>query len=114
MKKIQIGQTLYSRYMYRNNTTEIRERVVTKVGNKYFYCDNDNRCKYSIETLTYDSGYNSGIKLYTSKQEIFDNDEMATLRNKLRAHFDWTNNKKNTLGELREAAKILKVEEVNK
>jgi len=90
---------------------EIQELTVSKIGKKYFYTSelgdrypiNKDSFKYEDKMYT-----QSNFQIYIDKQNILDNDERLKLLLKLKTHFEYYG-KSNTLNELREVVKILKI-----
>jgi len=95
--EIKVGQVLYH-----NTKIAIRERKVTKVGSKYFYCDNDSKQPFNKESLQYTSEYTMhNIQLYLSKQDLADKNEYDKLMGKIRMFFGQYKPLNLTLGQLR-------------
>ena len=115
MKKedLSVGVKLYEEEFRRGAEATIAERTVTKIGNKLFEVDNDDRNKFNISTLEYVNKEYSQYKrqLYLSEQEILDRRERGIRIQKLRRAFDWGSSQSEyTLEQLREASKILNIE----
>jgi len=70
-----IGQVLYS--------LDLREYKISKIGNKYFECEN-HRGKFHIKTLIFVSEYSTSLKLYIEKQIILDLKERDNLQRSIR------------------------------
>lgn len=99
MKKLEVGQVLYSGrtdYFDKVIVDGISEKTVTKIGRKYFYCDNQERYPYDIETLLWkDKVYNSRKQLYLTREEIEERREKERLLSNIEKFFrDYTNPKK--------------------
>jgi hypothetical protein len=81
-KKLEVGQTVYwKQYDRYSKTTEIRECKITKVGNKYFYL---NRDKFDIEDMTSVLDFGTNYRVYTSIQEIENEDKLKELITEIR------------------------------
>jgi hypothetical protein len=106
-----VGQVLYREHSHRNTPTEIEEVVVSKIGKKYFYLTGwEERYPINKESLKYDDKIYSqnSFQLYRDKQEILDRKEKSKWLDALQKHFNWSGNgSRNTLEQLREAAKVL-------
>jgi len=96
--KLTIGQTLYS--------YSSQEYVVSKIGKKYFECENQ-RNKFYIETLKKVTEYSDKVQLYVSKQEVLDIQELELLEVKLRDVAKRYGKTGLTLEQLREINKII-------
>lgn len=108
MEKIKVGDILYEELKH-----EIKSRIVTKIGKKYFYIDND-RHGFSLNDLKYEDNMyiQFNRSLYRSEQEIKDRNRIADLLWKLRLFFsDRTLNKNVTLQQLESITKILNIEQ---
>lgn len=112
-----VGQKLYREVFFRTGPSEIKEYEVESIARKYFYLKELGR-HYPVDkkTLWYeDKNYSqSNFHLYVDKQSILDRREKERLKANLQRHFSWDgNSNKNTLEELREAAKVLRIEVEN-
>lgn len=110
MKKLEVGDVLYYEYSGRGvkDLGEIREKVITKIGNKYFYCNNDLKTPYAIDSLRYHSDVSVyGIQLYHSKKEIEDNIELAEISKKISRYFDRFSGAKLNVDQLRQIKAII-------
>lgn len=88
----------------------IRKGVITKIARKYFYVDIEeySEQKFDIETLkNINDDCNSAWVLYSSEQEIKDEEERLELLTRVRRYFDWMNNCKLSLEQVREIVKII-------
>lgn len=101
--KIKIGSVLYD--------SGLLERKVTKVGNKYFYVDGDERYNYSLETLEYrDKNYSQFTrKLFKDKQVLLDNKEFDKLSLEIRRVFSGYGKLSISLDKLRKIKEILDI-----
>ncbi len=81
---IVLGQKLYAGNWSRNEVSQITEYIVSKIGKKYFFVEDNERLKFDIETLKHtDKNYSQyNVQLYLTEQEIKDKNEMNVLRNK--------------------------------
>lgn len=75
MNKLEVGQVIWTLNVgnaARRCGQELTERVITKVGRKYFYIEVFRRkVKFEIETLEECSDYTSDYKVYINKQDYF-------------------------------------------
>lgn len=89
--KIEIGQKLY--YEVTDNrdrpTGEIKELTVSKIGNKYFYCNNNSEYKYDLITLRFNhKDYSScDRQLYVAMELIEEKNERIRLLNEVQSFF---------------------------
>lgn len=112
-----VGQKLYREVSVRNSPPEIKEYEVESIARKYIYLKGLGK-DYPVnkETLWHENkNYSqSSFKLHTDKQSILDRRERDRLCAELQRHFSWAgHSKRNTLEELRECAKILKLPSEN-
>ena len=105
---VYIGQVLYRERTGRYANGEITEHTVTKIGRKYFECTNLND-KINLTTLIHENKIysQSEYKLYKTKNEIFDKNELSILYAAIQRSFSHYSNKKFTLDELRKVSEIL-------
>jgi len=114
MKKedLKIGQVLYLKPINnasRRGDGEIKETYITKIGKKYIIV-HGHYGRYFIDSLLQDAGqYSSNYQAYTTRQQIEEEREMQTLRDKLRKYFDgvWGESRKLTLQQLRKVDNII-------
>jgi len=111
MDKLTVGQVLYRAVSERGKPIEIKEYVIGKIGNKYFYLQGyDSRYPIEKATLMHVNKDFSkcNFQLYLTKQEILDKLECESLFMKLKKATDrYYFNKEFTLTQLREASKAL-------
>jgi hypothetical protein len=85
---------------------------ISKVGNKYFYFDDCRfrNTRFFVDNLQEDGrGYSSNFKVYLQKQDILDEDELRSLREKAYNFFGRTGGDRNlTLDQMRRIDEILK------
>lgn len=120
---VTVGQTVYvlpvnnlARYDNQQGTPieeRIKEDVVTKVGNKYFYLENTGagEMKFGIghhNTLMDISDYSANYHVYLDKQEILDKKEYEGLKNKMKKCFDVFSTVNLNLDQLRRINNIIK------
>jgi hypothetical protein len=108
--KIEVGQILYREVSYRNQPTEIKELVVTKVGNKYLYVEGYEDYPISKETLMYvNKDYSqNNYQVYVSKQVILDKREEYDLTKAIKDIFPQYGYKVDlSLGQLRAIKDII-------
>jgi hypothetical protein len=109
--ELKTGQTVYIKPVGNNARydQEIKEGVVSKVGKKWFEIENYHRCRFSIETGSHDGGqYISGYQVYSSMQEIEDEQEHNKLWHILRRYFEYYSGNKHSLETLRKINEIIK------
>lgn len=89
-----VGMKLYAEKRYRNNTPEIVEYIVSKIGNKYFEVEGHSWYKFQISTLCYvDKNYSQNNKqLYKSREEIEEKNERQQLLFKIKDFFTFSGN----------------------
>ena len=100
MKKLEIGQKLYYEETENRDrpTGEAKELTVSKIGNKYFYCNDiygrvNTDYNYDLRTLKHSNkNYNScDRQLYTSLEAIEEKVERLRLLNEVQKFFkDYT------------------------
>lgn len=77
---ITVGQTVWVKHIgSRFRGSDVSESVVTKVGSKYFYLDNNSRDRYSIFTGMQDSDYSIRKIVYISYEVILEEKEHSIL-----------------------------------
>ena len=105
-----VGQVLYRERTGRYSTGEITEHTVTKIGRKYFECTDLND-KINVSNLNYESKMYSqnNYRLYRTKQEILDKNELSRLYSKIQHSFSHYSNQKFSLEDLRKVAQIIGV-----
>lgn len=105
---VYIGQVLYRERTGKYANGEITEHTVTKIDRKYFECTCLNN-KINVSDLMYENKMYSqdNYRLYITKQEIFDKNELSILYAAIQSSFSHYSNKKFTLDELRKVSKIL-------
>lgn len=98
--------------LYREKAGTIEEYTISKIGNKYFEIAENSRYRYDKNTLWYVNTNSSQFnhKLYLTKQEILDKNELNDLHDKLKRHFSIYSQKTNTLEQLRQVVKILGID----
>jgi len=102
-KKPKVGQKFYSLNIGnaagRYRPQELTPVIVTKVGTKYFYCNNDGGTKYTenrynIEDWRHDNdGYQPTSMLYESEQEWKDEKEANEICAFIHKAFEYRNNR---------------------
>lgn len=105
---IKTGQTVYRNF----GAKDVKSYLVTKVGNKYFYLDNDfhNRYPISLEDLMYrNKDYSQwNFRVYLDKQEILDEKEHKALFTDIKdSGFDYYQPDRYTLEQLRAIKAII-------
>lgn len=108
--KIVVGQILFKEIKNKYAPDEITQVLVSKVGNKYFYVDEDKNIPIDKYTLKHqDKNWTqANFQLYKSKQEVLDENERKRLVNLVRQNFEWTQGDKNyTLEQMKQVVKIL-------
>ncbi len=101
--KLFIGQKVYVEPLAGSNAArhskEIKECIITKVGNKYFQVNNMSGRRFFVETMQHDGlAYASEYKVYMSFEEIQDKNDYKLLSEKIKTH-------KFTLDQLKEIVK---------
>lgn len=102
---IEVGTKLYEFW-----NKGVHERIVSRVGRKYFYIEGDGREQgYDKETLKFShKDYSQcDVQLYRTKQEILDSRELSQLNDKIRGYFSGYGRINLTLQQLREIDKII-------
>ena len=111
-KDLKVGDKLY--------TSDLKEITITKIGKKYLYTDDvrGNRYPVVIETLvgTIPNHSTYAFQLYRNKEARALEIESGKLRDAIQSHCSWSSGKlkENTVEELREAVKVLKINLDNK
>lgn len=113
---MKVGDTVYvipigpnnTRYIKDSILNHIKEGVVEKIGNKYFYLKGWSREKFSIEDMMNVTEYCKDWKVYINKQKIYDKVEYSELLSNIKSKFDLWSNTKFTLDQLRRINAILK------
>jgi len=102
-----IGQRLLCFANSRGFASTRTEYVVSKIGKKYFYVEENNRLKFDKETLQHiDNVYTqNNVQLYRTEQEIQDIKERNRLYNTIREYFSYGRGK--SLSMLREIMSII-------
>ena len=105
-----VDQVLYREKTGRYSDGEITEHIIMKVGRKYFEAT-DLRGKINIDSLMYESKMYSqdNCRLYRTRQEILDKNEIINLYGKIQQLFSHYSNRKFTLNDLRKVAEIVGV-----
>ena len=86
-KKIIVGQTIWYYHIdRRTNIKDLKESVVTKVGNKYFEIEGTNY-KFNIDSLRQQSEYSPNIEIVINKEEFDIEIKTELLISKLRKAF---------------------------
>jgi hypothetical protein len=109
---MEVGQKVFVKKIndaarYINPYNLISEKVIEKIGKKYFYLKDWQGCKFDIEQKRDISNYCSRFQVYLSMQEISDENEYNDKLSKIRKCFDYMSNPELSLSELREIHKII-------
>lgn len=102
-----IGQQLFCFANSRGSISTRTEYVVSKIGKKYFYVEENERLKFDKETLQHiDNVYSqNNVQLYRTEQEIQDIKERKRLYDTVREYFSYDRCK--SLSMLREIMSII-------
>ena len=102
-----IGQRLFCFANLRGSISTRTEYVVSKIGKKYFYVEENDRLKFDKETLQHiDNVYSqNNVQLYRTEQEIQDMKERKSLYDTVREYFSYDRGK--SLSMLREIMSII-------
>jgi len=107
---IKVGDVLY------RNQGEIIEVTVCRIGRTYLYLVEHGKIdvEHPIDKIslrhTNKTWPQRSFQLYRTKQEIADKRELFQLREAFRKHFEWNRRDRNTLDQLREAARVLGID----
>jgi Zn-finger nucleic acid-binding protein len=109
MSKLQEKQIVY---LYNVLDKNLLEKIISKVGKKYFYLEGDFRkVPYSLKTLRAVDSYVNKNKVYLTKEEYYEEKEKKSLFFKLENIFSSFSNCENySLEQLQKVYKMLKEE----
>lgn len=90
---LKIGQTVwYYTGSVRVADSCLKETKITKVGRKWFEVECGYGNRFSIETLRVDSQYTTGVRIYLSDKEYYDEAERNKLSSRFQEIFQYNNN----------------------
>lgn len=113
MKKLHVGQKVWvvSFKQRRNDTESIEEKTVSKVGKKYFELSDSYFGRFYIDTLMHDAGqYSSRYQVFLDIEKYNSEVEADRLIAKIRKYFDWFNQIKLSLDQLKQIDSIITTE----
>jgi len=106
--KPKVGDKLFLLVSGWNTTRETREAEVTKVGRKYFICD---EIEFHIDNWQQKTEFIPRYRLYRNRQEWADEKRMDELTDKIKKRFSPYGNMDLTLNQLEAIAQIIWPEE---
>ena len=116
MSKPEVGQTIYVRAeKHEQNTNGFVSFTVIKVGRLYYHVGHKNEAtgrfygetRFRIEDNMEEVDIGRPRRAFFSEQEFLDEQERMRRFHQLRGCFNWTNDEKYTLEQLREVCSIL-------
>lgn len=109
--ELEIGKKVYIPVYERNSKPSIKEAVITKIGKKYFYLNNDekNHPVLIIDNTYHCKNYSQyNFTVYESEKEITDIWDLKFIAEKISKFFSWSGNYKHlTIDQLKEIERII-------